>query len=347
MVLLIYQDERNLVERSYKLKHLKDAIRISDEKHKQILEKVDSELSQNKETVKHDESSSSESKFYLLPEKVNIENFDVHCALLQIFLQYDLHYLNIQHNHWNGEFCNMVQKLLTLHAKARELNETHILYAKWIAYTEVHDIYPLNLKTFLELLNNLTEVIIPKPDDLNLVENRTKLGFIRNSTLFSDLINVVSFRHSENVKSGITEIDAANIGKSQLKYVEDEVAKVFWTSTENLVEIFSKFIRNLHYESTNAAKLMKIDILKEMFHIFDKMDSICMPVDEQPIRFHECVKESLSRGVTEHLTRNAHQSLLKHGNKNDLRIDELIRLMKLARDHLNHFTSDFKEIFEL
>ncbi|KAL7046719.1 hypothetical protein ACKWTF_002693 [Chironomus riparius] len=346
MLLLIYQDEHNLSERSYKLKHLKDAFWISEENHNEILEKVEHQLSENKDTVVQDECSSTDSKFYLLPEKVNIENIDVHSALLQIFLRYDLQYLNIQHNHWSGEFCNMVQKLLSLHAKARNLDETHILYAKWIAYIDIHHIYPLNLITFSELLNSLTEGALQEPDDLNLRVRQTKFGFRKNSNLFSDLINLVSFGYSKNIKSGITETDAANIGKSQLKYVEAEVVKGFWRSTEKLVEIFSKFISNLHFESIDNGKVNQVDILKEIFQIFDKIDSINVSVDKQPIMFKEYVKESLHRGAIEHLTRHANQNLLKHGNRNDLRIDELISLMNLSQRHLVQFTLQFGEILE-
>ncbi|XP_070501195.1 protein unc-13 homolog 4B-like isoform X2 [Chironomus tepperi] len=333
MVLLISQDERNLAERSYKFKHLQDAFRMSEEKHQEILEKVADQLSQNKAPVNQDKASTSESKFYHLPEKINIENIEIHCALLQIFLQYDLKYLNVQRYHWSGEFCNMVQELLSLHVEARELNETHILYAKWIAYTEIHDIYPLNINTFMNLLDSLLLEELQQPR-------------LRDVDWINSFLSLVSFGHSENAASGIMENDAANIGKRQLKYIDDEIARVFWKSTENLVEVLSKFIINLHFEDIDAERVKNLDILKDIWKIFDKIDSICVPGDEQPINFRECVKESLSKGVTVHLARNANQNLLKQGNRNDLRIDELVRLIKLAQDHLAQFPLEFSNIFE-
>lgn len=283
----------------------------------------------------NNEENEQQSFCLLTPKVKNFENIEAHCALLQILLKHELETSKIPKYYWRGKFNYLATKILSLHAEFRYIEEPHISFARWIAYTEIHQHHPLSLENFHKLLDDIVDAFRD--------EDSMALAFPRMS-LASNLIPAC-FGLIGNIANGVPEIDAKNRCSDQLKTKESDVVKLFWESSYKLQDAFLNFIHNLHYKKDEDEDISKVVILRNVLEIVKRIDKLFLPNDIDDRKFVELMKQSLTDGTIEHLMQNVDKKVLKQTKKNGKRLEELIRVIQLVQEHFKQFVEEFGHVF--
>lgn len=297
------------------LQYVQDAFGMDEGKHEELLAKV-KEL---------------QTEEFSVVTKSSEGGFKSHINLLKILLKHEIESSRIPKHYWSGNFSFLATSILSLHADFQMLDETLTSFAKWTAFSEIHYQYPLALKTFKILLDSIVDVYIEEELNLNL---RNRKSSILPACL---TISSPSF-HQKALEA------ASNRCCDQLKSNDFEIQKSFWNSSQKLSEAFTKLIRNIHIENED---IDVIEILRGIFELEKRIEKI-LPMDLISIsnsRFVELVKKALTEGTAMHLHKNVKRKLLR-SSKNEKRLNELMRLMSFAEDHLRKMTRKFTDVFE-
>lgn len=330
-------DEHELppIECDSAFSYVRDAFGISLSKHDESLERVKAKP-QPEANISNEEAGQQE--FCMISPRIkNLENIEAHCALLQILLKHELETSQFPKYHWNGKFNYLATEILSMHAHFRYIDEPYTSFARWTAYTEIHQHHPLNLEIFHKLL----DAIIDEYKD----DNNMALAFPRLS-LASSIIPAC-FGLLGTITNGTTEIDPKIRFSDQLKTKDENIVKLFWDSSYKMQDAFLNFIRNLHYKPAEDEDTLKIVILKNILEIVKRIDKLFPPVDIEERKFVELMKQSLCDGTIEHLMASVDKKVLKQTRKNDNRLEELIRVIKFVREHFKQFVEEFGHVFVL
>lgn len=310
------EDEEDLIkiDSESALQYIKDAFGVDEGKHKLFLEKV-------KELQKEEFSVISK----------NFEGgFKSHINLLKILLKHEIESSKIPQHYWSGKFSFIASEILSLHADFLLLNEPLISFAKWTAFCEIHHQYPLNTKIFKELLDIVVD-LYKETDEIATTPRKTSI------------LPACLGLASPSLQHKALEA-ASNRCCDQLKTEHNEIIKSFWNSSQKLTEAFTKFIRNIHYGNE---EINKVEILREIFEIEKRIEKI-LPMNFKAIsdpRFVELMKKALTEGTALHLMKNIKKRKLK-SRKSEKKLDEIIRVMNFAEDHLKDVTEKYLDIFK-
>lgn len=320
------------------LSYVCDAFGISLSKHDEFLDRVRGKPAPEENV--NDEGNKTDSNvqsFCMLTTRVkNYENIEAHCALLKILLKHELETSKIPRFYWTGKFNFLAIKILSLHAEFRFIEEPYESFAKYAAYTEIHQFHPLNLGIFQKLLDNIIDVY--KDDNESMALANPKMA--KAASFIPACFGLIG-----NITNGVTEIDVKNRCSDQLKTKQSDVVKLFWDSSYKLQDAFLNFIHNLHYKPDDDEDIQKIVILRNIFEIVKRIDKLFLPRDIEERKFVELMKKSLSDGTIEHLMKNVNRKILKQTKKNEKRLEELIRIIRFVQEHFKQFVEEFGHVF--
>jgi hypothetical protein len=317
---------------------VRDAFGVSESKHMELMEKI-RERTCPEACVDGDDESGTKPFSMLSPKIKNYENLNAHCDLLKILLKHELETSNTPHHFWIGKFSFLASTVLSLHADFQFLNEIQISFARWLAYIDVHRQYPLHLNVFEDLLDNIIDVY---KDD----ESSTALLPARMSSTLTFIPACFGFPAAPT-KNGVKVEDFKNRLSDHLKTKDDEIIKQFWNSYNILTETFLKFIHDINYKHLDEDNVIpKPLVLKDIFNIVNRVKKIFVPKDIEQLNFEELLKKALIDGTAEHFQRNINRRALKKSNKGDIRIDELIRLIKFSEQQMNETVNEHAHVFE-
>jgi len=271
------------------------------------------------------------------PKTTIIDNIEAHAALIQIILTYELEVSKIPHYKWNESFSMTARKVLKIHSEYRVLEESSIIFAKWIAYIETHQQHPLSLEIFHIILDNIIcQSTKPK---------RKKAFKIK----LPGQIKIYPGALARVLKVGIVQrgIPDSSYSNSIHLKAKTDVVKFFWKSAYKLFDNFLSFIHDLHYDLKSSDVLAKGQTLKKICIIIGKFENIEIPDDYEERNFKECIKESLIYGTKEHLKKNINHNVLEDSKLSMKKIDELIIILKFVQRHLKEFDEAFGLVFKL
>jgi hypothetical protein len=274
----------------------------------------------------------------LSPKTIIIDNIKVHAALIQVILKYELDVSRMPHYKWNENFSVTAKKILKVHSDYRLLEDSSVLFAKWIAYIETHQQHPLSLEIFHIILDNVICQSTKKKRNKSF-----KIKLPGQIKIYPGAIARVI--KVGTVKKGIP--DPINNNYIHLK-AKTDVVKFFWKSAYKLFDNFLSFIHDLHYDDLNSSDVLdKGQALKKMCIIIGKFENIEIPDDYEERNFKECVKETLIYGTKEHFKQNVNHNVLEDPNLSTRKMDELIIILKFVQRHLKKFDEAFGLVFEL
>lgn len=255
--------------------------------------------------------------------------FKSYTNLLKVLLKHELEGSQIPFYYWNSKFSLIATKILSLHAEFLSMEEPLTSFARWTAFTSIHCQYPINLKTFHDLLDVMVEVYRETEE----VYVPTPLRGVRKS------LACLGIGPSPN------RMAVSNRCGDELRIKDLKVIHSFWDSSQQLTQSFTKIIRGIHHEEPSLLEVEKVEVLKSIFEIEKRIEKIIsMECIDKP-RFVELVKKALTEGTAEHLSRNVKKKVLLK-MKNHRRLDELIRLMSFAKVHLCEVSRKYAKVFD-
>ncbi|XP_070501149.1 protein unc-13 homolog 4B-like [Chironomus tepperi] len=252
-----------------------------------------------------------------------IDNIEACAALMQLLLKYEFKISKQE------ELDNDAKKMFQMYTKFR-LNdeEPFVSYAKWIAYTELYQFHYFNPEIFLKLLNNL---ILQSKDSSK--KKKKKKSLIKLKVPFKSKFS--------SKKSNDPIIFTLNFPQN-FEY-EEVLANLFWESTRKLLDCFLNYFHDLYYSSENDDSNCNSEYLEKLFEIIAKIQTL-NDMDENV--FLQCVKDSLSHGAIEQITKTINYSILNDMSQNIKRLDELINMIVLTKSRMINFDKKFGHIFE-
>jgi len=249
-----------------------------------------------------------------------IDNIESCAALMQILFKYEFE------NTKQEELDNDAKKMLQLYIKFR-LNDEEPFesYAKWIAYTELYQFHSFNPEIYLKLLDN----IISHSKDTSKTKKKKKFPIKLK----------VPFKNKKKSQGPIT---------FTLKFPENfekevELANLFWESTRKLLDCFLNYFHDLHFNSENDNSNSCSGHLEKIFEIIAKILTLNNMEEED---FQQYVKDSLTHGAIEQLTKNVNYTILNDPTQNIKRLDELINILVWTKSHIINFDKKFGQVFE-
>ncbi|XP_070501171.1 protein unc-13 homolog 4B-like isoform X2 [Chironomus tepperi] len=219
-------------------------------------------------------------------------------------------------------------KILSNHANSKDLQESYISLAKWIAYIEVHQNYPLNLENFHILLDNIVET-----------QEYARESPLQSSQRISSFTKL--FKFFDNTKNGTSESVMKGQEEIHLKVKEEKIIKLFWDSTRKLKFYFLNFIFELPSNRSDNENIK--NNLRNIFEVVVKIDKISNSLDQMD--FQEHIKKSLTNGTIEHFMKNVNQKLLKQAKHNEQKLNQLIKLIQFVQKNFKQFVEDYGQIF--
>lgn len=299
------------------LQFVRDAFGVTRDQHNNLIYKV-KELKQD-------------SLNYTVLSKDLQFAYKSYTNLLKVLLKHELEGSQTPFYYWKAKFSLIASKILSLHAEFLSIEEPLTSFARWSAFISIHCQFPINLKTFHDLLDVIVDVY-EEPEE---VQPSTPFRGVRMSLSLACL-------GIKNSPTSVSRKAVSNRCGDELKIKDLKVIKSFWESSNQLTHSFTKFIRGIHYDDP---ELDKIEMLQTMFEIEKRVEKIISIHCVDKPRFVELVKKALTEGTAQHLSRNIKRKVLL-SMKNHKRLGELIRLMKFADDHLNEISKKYATIFE-
>lgn len=324
------------------ISYVKDAFGITENKHNECYERVRRKESPDIDDDGQNFDDSGDSKptrppniyCFITPKVNNFEALESHCCLMQILLKHELELSQTPRFYWPGKFSFLATTVLSVHSDSKYLTETNIAFAKWAAYAEVHQWHPLDLKIFLEILDSLIE--------FNTGEVGTKA--VTGLMTTAKVLLPACFGLTSNVVTGFKDPAYEKARVNELKSTDDQVIKMFWDAANKLSKTFLKFFGRLH--ETDDLQYIKIEILRKSFMILNKMKIIEPSMDENALKIvsEETLKESITQGTSEYLSRITKRNKWRH-KRNNVRLDELIRIMELSIESFKSLSDRFGPSF--
>ncbi|KAL7046728.1 hypothetical protein ACKWTF_002695 [Chironomus riparius] len=245
-----------------------------------------------------------------------IDNIEACASLMQILLK------NAFENSKQEELDNDAKKMLQLYTKFRlDDKEPFVSYAKWIAYTEHYQLHSFDPDIFLKLL-----------DCLICQSKKKKNKWLK---IFKALFRIESKKSQDQI------IFSLNFSKKFES--KEELSKIFWESETKLLDCFLNYIHDLHYNLENDDANLSPVYLEKIFEIIAKINTL-NDVKEKDLQL--CVKESLTHGAIEQITKNTNYSILNNSSQNIKRLDELINILVWIKKHMVDFNKKYGTIFE-
>lgn len=313
-----YDNELNESDFQY----LREAFGVGDFFNKKILEKV-------KKNVKPKEFPDVIPRNHLINLDI-CENIKIHCTLMKNLINHDIATAKTPPHMWLHTFSPSTYKILSFHAKIKNIHEPYLSFAKWAAFTDVHTSHPISLENFLILADNLVETQKAK----------------RNSSIHTSasLSKLLKFR--ESFKNGtFEEVTKECDNKNTLKAKENEIVKLFWTSWNKLQDSFLDFMRKLINPSKESESIDNRNILINIIELNRKIDKIHQPEEVEKRNFTELLKKSLIDGTIENLSKQTNQKLLTQAKHIEQKLNQLIKVLQFVQKHSRQFIQDFGQIF--
>lgn len=326
------------------ISYVKDAFGISESKHNESYERVrrkespdievDGEITDDSGNISKQTRSYNTSCF-ITPKVNNFEALESHCCLLQILLKHELELSQTPYFYWSGKFSFLAATVLSLHSESKYLTEINLAFAKWAAYAEIHQWHPLDLKIFLEILDFIIDF---QTDELGTLAVPSLMTTAK--VLFPTCFGLTS-----NIVAGFKDPAQEKARINELKSTDEQVIKMFWDGASKLNTTFLKFFGALH--ETDDLQYNKIEILQKSFMILNKMKIIEPPIDEkvEKIVSEETLKESIMQGTSKYLSKIINIKKLRH-KRNNVRLDELIRIMEVSTESCTSLSDRFGSHFE-
>lgn len=323
--------------------YIQDAFVISDSKHQELMEEIKT-LPKPEQHINEEDESPNEA-FCMLSENVKQhENLSAHSDLLKVLLKHELEISKTPQHFWIGKFSLLGSKILKLHAEFQYIDELCMTFAKWTAFIDVHQQFPLNSQVFNDLLDKMIDVF----NDEDLALSSLPMKSILPTTALSFIPECFGF--STPVTNGLKLQRQEIRGRDHLKTSDPEIIENFWTSSKKLNETFLKFVRDIHFEPSAEDPMNKVIILENIFKLVKRIEKISSPHNIENIFvssiFLKSLKESIDDGVQKHLKRNLNRKALKRSFDYEVVLEELIRLVKFAEKHYDRIVKIYANVFE-
>jgi len=309
--------------------YLREAYGIGEYSHKKIIDKIKKKTSIETKVEENDTTRVKTTEWYPIFKIEILDAFNSHVDLLKTFLKHEVSIINAPIYQWIENFSTSALKILSCHANLKNLEESYISLAKWIAFIEVHQNHPLNLENFHILLENIIDT--QQYERESSLQSSHRLSFTK------------LFKFFDNSKNGNPDSGLKYPQEIHLKVKEEEIIKLFWNSTSKLKDSFLNFIFDLQSNQSDKEDIK--NILTSIFEIVEKINKVSTPEDKKDINFIERTTKALTNGTIEHFMKNVNQKLLKQAKHNEQKLNQLIKLIQFVQKNFKQFVEDFGQIF--
>lgn len=317
------------------INYAKDAFRIPDDKHDEMFEKVKlrdpPELVidiVNEDDFKPEEPS-LEIYCLLTPKTDNFEALEAQTCLTKILLKHELELSQPPPFFWSGKFSLIATQILKIHSEFRYLADFDLALTQWSAFAEIHRRHPLDLETFIEILDTIVEVF--KQNETFKTQN----VLLESAKVFLPACFGLAIQQQHDQEDDQVE------KTDKLKTKDEKLIEMFWEAAKTLSDSLLSFIGSLNEESD--LEMIKIEVLRKISLIIKKIKKL--ENFDLKINFEESIKESIAIGVSNSLSRTVNKKLLISPDK-ETRLRELIRIVKHANNEYAELSDRFGLFFQ-
>lgn len=341
--------EGSPISRRFALGYIEQAFKVSNNQHIEVSKDAAVKKFPNSAEILDDNVIEMKpfigNTYNLLPSTSMVGNIIGHASLIRTLLRHELHQINLPYFQWT-KFEFLPRVLITIHAEYYKIDEINASFAKWMAYSEVHENQPLNLDVF----SNLLDILVHENEEDEKDKNKGK------QKIKKVLSKINPFKKKKQ-DVGNKEL----IIGDQLNTNDVEVEKLFCDFKRFLLNSFLVFMRNIHGNGTatdqdeddgvNAAQhAVKATTFNKMLEIINRLEKIYLndgfsKVLPNITDLHKQMIKNFEDGTVEHLNGNIDKGLLSLNDQNEKRLTELIKMIRLAVDHREKFVACFDQDF--
>lgn len=238
---------------------MKDAFGISENEHNEMFEKVKTRDFSEVETVDGPIEATKPENCQPAPENNNFEALDSHSTLMKVLLKHELEVSQAPFYYWNGKFSFLASTILQLHSKFKCLTAVNLMFARWFAFTDINQHYPLDLRMFTEILNSIIEV-----------RNNNFMAVAETHFLTSAKVLLPTcFGMASKFIAGMKDSELEKPIYDQLATKDEQAINRFWEGTRMLSKSLNQFIIDLNQQEDELENI-KVEILRKAFIIINK-----------------------------------------------------------------------------
>lgn len=323
--------------------YVKDAFEISESKHDESLERVsrrdfgdisDGEIANDSPEAVSRKSTKTSTSCILRTRINSFDDLHSHSCLIKILLKHELELSQAPYFYWSGKFSFLATTILSLHSESKLLTGTSMAFAKWAAFAEVHQCFPLDLKVFLELLDSVIESTVDE-DGTVAMPNLLMSAKVLIPSCFG-------LGPNPNTMSGL--ISAKNCF-NELRSNDQDTIQMFYEAVSQLNPAMLSFIEKLN--DHNELEFVKIEILRKTFMIINRMRKL-QPLAEYAYvtMADDVIVDAIYRGTKASVFNIGSKKTLR-SKSNLIRLNELIKILKIStedcKDLIKRFGTSFEE----
>lgn len=320
--------------------YVKDAFEISESKHDESLERVsrrdygdffNGEIANDSPEAVSRKSTKTSTSCLLRPRINSFDYLYSHSCLIKILLKHELESSQTPHFYWSGKFSFLATTILSLHSESKLLTDTSMAFAKWAAFAEVHQFFPLDLKVFLELLDLVIESTVDEDGTVAVPNLLTSAKVLIPSC----------FGLAPNPNTMSSLIDEKNCF-NELRSSDQDTIQMFYEAVNQLNQAMLSYIEKL--KDNDELEFMKIDILRKTFMIINRMRKLQPPVEhDRASATDDMIVDA--RGTKESVLNKGSKKKLR-SKSNLIRLNELIKILKILAEECKNLIKRFATSFQ-